>query len=577
MTPTTLRRFLFLDHRNESFISLATVLSACSLQLTPAVVPTISTLATLLVYSRIVVPRPGTLKYGALLWLGLTIGGAAPKLRASLSALSSPGTSLIVLLGTTGATSLFSISAVFFDAWVTMRFSSPWSQITFFPSLWASLWSVVAYISPIGRLSAWSPTQGPEAYSWLIPLLGPAAIDWATAACAVVLSQAVAVWFMSGDSDLNFEPPVGKEIKPSQAQSSVHLGCILAVLAIPSFFITTFPAPITSDNITPFSVACVLPSFRRYEHHSPTLDDYIEESKTLTNSAKVLLWPESAVVFHSDHEKEVVFQKIRKAVTGPYVGVSFEETFTDPTDKTRSKGARRNGLALISKYSDEPHLVYYKRKLVPIAESFSLTHSEAPPDMFTINVPHPKDVNKTEWAPGPNFTRPLPITTSICLDFTDPSSFKDLSTRPALILAPARTWDIDIGIAMWEQAKQRAEELGTMILWCDGGDGGVSGVAGKGMNDVQQVGSGSWIRTVGVDYPHRESRTVYATYGGYNLVLFWLIVSGTSFTNWFYHFLPAGATTKRVYDGVTYAISRVRNRGERRPLVVEEQGALVDL
>ena len=198
--------------------------------------------------------------------------------------------------------------------------------------------------------------------------------------------------------------------------------------------------------------------------------------------------------------------------------------------------------------------------------------------MFTIDMPHPSDVNKTDWASGPNYTRPVPITTSICLDFTDPFPFKDLPTRPALILAPARTWDIDIGIAMWEQARQRAEELGTMILWCDGGHGGVSGVVGRGMNDVQQVGSGSWIRTIGVDYPHQESRTVYTAFGGYNLVLFWLIALGTSVGNHTIHFLPAGATLKRVYDGVTKAISRMRKRGERRPLLAAERGGdLVDL
>jgi hypothetical protein len=63
---------------------------------------------------------------------------------------------------------------------------------------------------------------------------------------------------------------------------------------------------------------------------------------------------------------------------------------------------------------------------------------------------------------------------------------------------------------MWEQAKARANEIGSMVLWCDGGDGGVSGIAGQGINEITQVGQGSWVRRIGVQYPFDERRTVYA-------------------------------------------------------------------
>ncbi len=199
--------------------------------------------------------------------------------------------------------------------------------------------------------------------------------------------------------------------------------------------------------------------------------------------------------------------------------------------------------------------------------------------MFTIELPPPRGMNKTDWSSSPNHTRPIPVTTSICLDFTDPKPFSNLESRPALILAPARTWDLDIGFAMWEQAKQRAEELGTMILWCDGGDGGVSGVAGQGMNDIQQVGRGSWLRSIGVEYPHNDSRTWYAVIGIYNLLLLWLITFGSSIGPHTIHFLPAGGTTvTHVRHGFKSVVSFFKRRGgERRPLLATDRGSLVDL
>ena len=136
----------------------------------------------------------------------------------------------------------------------------------------------------------------------------------------------------------------------------------------------------------------------------------------------------------------------------------------------------------------------------------------------------PKDVNKTEWAPEPHHTRTIPLTSSICLDFAFPSQFAGLTSRPALILAPARTWERTIGHAMWLQARQRAAELQSIVLWCDGGEGGVSGVAGRGFNDVVQVGSGSFVRNIGIPYPFNDQKTYFARFGDAILILFWIFV-----------------------------------------------------
>jgi hypothetical protein len=160
----------------------------------------------------------------------------------------------------------------------------------------------------------------------------------------------------------------------------------------------------------------------------------------------------------------------------------------------------------------------------PVAESFSLDYSSSAPSIFEIELVHPSDVKKSEWGPGPNFTRSIPLTSSICLDFAFPSQFANLSSRPALILAPARTWERTVGHAMWLQAQQRAAELQSIVLWCDGGEGGVSGVAGHGFSDVVQVGSGSFVRTIGIQYPFDDQKTYFARFGDSVLILLWILL-----------------------------------------------------
>lgn len=132
-----------------------------------------------------------------------------------------------------------------------------------------------------------------------------------------------------------------------------------------------------------------------------------------------------------------------------------------------------------------------------------------------MDLARPKSYNKTEWAPGPNYTRPIPVTASICFDFASPTSFAHLESKPALIFAPAKTWHTNIGLAMWEQAKARAKETGSVVVWCDGGAGGVSGVASRGHEEIFQVGQGTWTRTVGLQWPFDEHHTIFIWGGQY--------------------------------------------------------------
>lgn len=116
----------------------------------------------------------------------------------------------------------------------------------------------------------------------------------------------------------------------------------------------------------------------------------------------------------------------------------------------------------------------------------------------------------------------------MCLDFAFPDPFNSISSRPGLILAPARTWEKSVGMSMWLQAKQRATELDSMVLWCDGGEGGVSGVGGGGFEEFQQVGPGSWVRNIGIQYPFNQKRTTYARLEDATVIFYWLLTGGSS-------------------------------------------------
>ncbi|KAF8913053.1 hypothetical protein CPB84DRAFT_508780 [Gymnopilus junonius] len=451
---------------------------------------------------------------------------------------------------------------------------SSWGQLTLFPAIWATIWCVVSYISPVGHLSTWSVAKNEDAYSWILPLLGPVSKDWIVASWAVVLAQAIGRWYIGAqESEDEFD------LMNPQNQSSEHnmratgfLALFLVFLTLPSFVWSDLPrsASLSTLNVsTPVAVGCVLPPYERYKHHILTLDDYITETDKIRSNANILLWPEGAVTFHSVAEREDAFHKIRSRINdGKYVGVSFEDVVSDPSDSTGRRSLIQTGLALISSKSNETHLSYYKRHLVPLAESYRLRHSNVPPSIFDLPLPPPKNIKKGDWAPPPNNTRLIPVTSSICLDFAMPSPFAELESKPALILAPARTWDITVGHAMWLQAKQRAEELDTMVLWCDGGEGGVSGVAGKGYNDVYQVGPGSFTRIVGVQYPFDSRQTVYASFGDSILILFWISALGLGFLR--------GNITRYMSPSIRSAMQHLK-RGRRNGADATTQPSLLDL
>lgn len=80
---------------------------------------------------------------------------------------------------------------------------------------------------------------------------------------------------------------------------------------------------------------------------------------------------------------------------------------------------------------------------------------------------------------------------------------------------------------MWDQARQRAHETGSTILWCDGGEGGLSGIIGGGFEEPLQFGEGSWTKTIGITYPFLGRKTTFmwaGNLGGFLVV--WMLAGG---------------------------------------------------
>jgi apolipoprotein N-acyltransferase len=336
----------------------------------------------------------------------------------------------------------------------------------------------------------------------------------------------------------NDEQLVHLSTSSSKAQSNrrswslLILGTLLVALTLPSLHVSLPARTDTIFDFSPLGVACALPSVHKGQH--PTLSDFITETRKLTSQAKVVLWPESAVVFNSQEEREAAFEELRKDIQKSVIGVAFEEFLPENPSNPGESRMRRNGLALVQEGQEKGKEViqYYKRNLVPFTESFSGIPSTEPPAIFNFELGPPKWATKSEWSSTPNHTRPVTITSSICLDFAFSSAFTPLDSRPALILAPARTWDSTISLAMWEQAKSRANEIGSMVLWCDGGATGVSGVGGGGISEIMQIGSGSWTRTIGLQFPFDQRRTVYAVVGDFGVLVLLVAIMGGGSVAW---------------------------------------------
>lgn len=539
-------------HTTATLLSATFALSITGLGLSPGAGPSFIPLIALLT-TILVCTKPHNFQRYTAQWFTLTLSITLSHSGASINALSTPSISVIVL------SMLSSISALV--ALTPIYLTHVWSQklpnyrFLIFPTLWTLTWSFVSRLQPIGRLLTWTPLAGISSYEWILPILGLPGLDFICALWASTISEYVYGLLDDKSSENEVLLP---DLMPSASDSPTKANpyrrllpslTFLLALTLPSFYTNSLPLPPHSDSgrYTPLGVACILPS---PTSSSSQLKHFIDETKKYVARSKIMLWPEGAVTFESEAEKKSAISEIREEVfhngqQPVWVGVSFLERVGVDEKKGVRDGQYRNGMMLVGQEGVE--FTYYKRHLVPsnvfpiatdyfftdtlaVAESFSQLSSSVPPPLYTIQPQNAQVVPKR---------RPVTLTASICLDFSSPLFPSNPSTpipggdgtvtipnRPSLILAPARTWDIRIGEAMYSLARIRAKEVGAELLWCDGGSGGLSGVG----SDIQ-VGWGSWSKDIGVPYNADSTegfkRTVYATFGDFGVIIVILGVWGS--------------------------------------------------
>lgn len=354
------------------FNTSAFVLAVLSLTETPSFIPLTLLLTNLLLYVQIIHCRASHLLLHASI---ISLAAAAANSESALHALSTVPMSIITLLGLSGVESLIALSIVFAHIKLSGRLKPSWTKSILFPVLWATTWSIVAHISPIGRLLMWSPVQGLLNYGWISRFVGPSGIDWVVGAYAVIFSEVIGSWLMGpsiegdgrGTEEIRISELDDNELprtpRPAKPRRTLTLAAIIALLTLPAY-LTNAPLPPSSFDTTPLTVGCALPSSIYDEEHNSSLEDFITTSQSMTQ-AKVIIWPESAVTFANIADRNAAFEEVHKRIPGTYVGVSFEEF---APVKSGRVGMKRNGFALIAPVGvkgPQVKIEYYKRLLVP--------------------------------------------------------------------------------------------------------------------------------------------------------------------------------------------------------------------
>lgn len=252
-----LRAAIFYRHSPTIFTSASAALAFLTfLSATPSFLPLVFLVAAAQVYARMIMYRRLRILRTTMLWLAITTGMSVGQIMPSLHALVTPGTSIGVLLGLSSVSSLIALLIIFIDVRVCLQLNSPWSQMTIFPALWASIWSGVSYASPFGRLAVWSPIVSVDQYRWLLPWVGPTGIDWIVGAWAAVLSQAFGAWLMGPDK--HEDAPLLVEVdsqdnssNKSTSRSAIYLVGLLGLFTVPSFVLDSTPAAALNPHEPP--------------------------------------------------------------------------------------------------------------------------------------------------------------------------------------------------------------------------------------------------------------------------------------------------------------------------------------
>ena len=352
---------LVVTHPVQTLLSASFLLSYISLSLTPAFVSLIFLLTSLLLYTRKEFVYQNAISRRMLfLWITLTASISLCNQQSSIHALATPATSIASLVLLSGTSSLIALAPIV--ARHSFTTSSSGAHHFVFPAMWTLTWLVISRISPLGRLVTWSPLSGVESYQWIQRFFGYAGIDWIVAAWASVAAEICQSSIDANDIHttlIDIHQDVAERPNRVVPKHTIPLIGFLLALIVPSFYINSLPMSPFSSTTTPLGVACILPQ----RSEKPQLDRFLTESIKYSSRAKVLLWPEGAIVFETQAEKKDTLDRIQHTTSQfkVWIGVSFEERVSGGI--SQRDGLHRNGMALVGPNGVE--ITYYKRKLVP--------------------------------------------------------------------------------------------------------------------------------------------------------------------------------------------------------------------
>lgn len=376
------------SHPVAVFTTAATGLAFFALTPTPNMLSIVGLLVVLRLSAFSFVPRPGGYMKGGTQAFCISLAAGAAHLAPSMEALSTPNVALIIISAISLLVSLFAVSITFASVRIGQSLRTPWAQLTIFPALWATAWGTMSKVSPLGQLVTWCPVLGLGPYQWVRHEFGQWGVDYIAATWAVIVSEFLGDILTGAPRDetplVDAQPSLiddsaqprydsvarisRKAVSSRSSVRSRNLGILLATLLslmLPSYFAPYLPDPLNAEDMTPFSVACALPTFRSAKDAGrlPTPRDYIKETTRLQTQANVIFWPESAVHFNNAEERTKVFAELQESMNSKkFVGVSFDEFV--PAERRGETGHRRNSFLLLGK-SGPPVLEYDKRNLVP--------------------------------------------------------------------------------------------------------------------------------------------------------------------------------------------------------------------
>lgn len=282
-------RYTMLHAHRHSFLGVATIVTSMFAFTTlPSFIPLVLQLSILLFYVPQLVPNHRTKLFS--LWIGLLLIKSYHWLGPSLNALSTPSTSIVVLLAHEAITSFVGLMLVVAYARSRTRIEGVplCSRVLLFPAVWTTAWWAISLLSPVGYLTSWSPVIGFQAYNWLIPVFGSPIRDWLVGAWALVVSEVAEAWYMGSETPdeapLLVQAPNTSTASPKRHSfGSLSLGVVLLALTVPSYvWLSDFPRSPSASDSTPLEVGCVLPQ------NGYKLQDYIDATDQLGSSAKVI-------------------------------------------------------------------------------------------------------------------------------------------------------------------------------------------------------------------------------------------------------------------------------------------------